>query len=200
MGLFDRFRKPRIADWAAIDGFIDRNAAFMVNRSMYEYARARSGLLSEKLLREKPFQDAIEHGRWRAFPICVGNVAEMIEADLRPRADAAEKGPALIEALCGACRRVLSAYPEAEGVPADFWPEAQAAVEARLRLVRTHAPKAIQDIPLATFAQLFDLVPLHPDVRKLDYEVVQNHVRGIMVNAADRFRAEVDAPALVAAL
>src|SRR5688572_28033651 len=72
-------RKPPIADPAALAEFIDGHAAFLVQKGIYEYSRARAGHYSKVLFREKTFQDAIEGSRWRAFPLGLAMVAEAAE-------------------------------------------------------------------------------------------------------------------------
>ena len=51
-----------------------------------KYARARSGILSAKLFKEPAFVAALEESRWRNYPICLGHVALMVDAALRPHA------------------------------------------------------------------------------------------------------------------
>src|SRR3546814_9661894 len=89
MGLLDSFRrKSRIGDTIALSAFLDRQSAFMVQKCIYEYARARSGLLSPKLFEEAAFRTAVEESKWRNYPLCLQSVALMVEGALRP--DAAE--------------------------------------------------------------------------------------------------------------
>jgi hypothetical protein len=200
MGLFETWfgRRKRIATWRDLEDFLDGHAAFLVNRAFYEYARARSGVLSIDLLKEKPFQDAVEAGRWRAFPLTVGNVAELVEGRLRSAARGREA--ALVEAVAAAALGVMARYPLPTGFAPEFWEEARASVERRVRLAALAAPKPAQDIVHATFPEMFDCVPLHPDVRKHDFDVVKNSVRGMMLNVAERFDRQADVPALAAAL
>ena len=61
MRLLDRFRKaPAMTGRAELEDFLDRQAAFMVQKCIYEYARARSGVLSSKLFKEPAFKAALE--------------------------------------------------------------------------------------------------------------------------------------------
>ena len=69
MGLLDFFRRrPPICDVPALAEFIDRNAAFVAQKGIYEYSRARSGHYAKVLFREPEFQSAAENSRWRAHP------------------------------------------------------------------------------------------------------------------------------------
>ena len=70
MGVLDWFRRPPpIADREALADFIDSQAAFLVQKGIYEYSRARAGYYSKILFAEENFQQAVEHARWRAYPL-----------------------------------------------------------------------------------------------------------------------------------
>jgi hypothetical protein len=73
-------------------------------------------------------------------------------------------------------------------------------VETSLRRAALAEPKAPQDICKATFDEIFALVPIHPDLMKLDREVVLNHMRGMMVNMAGEAEALLDRRALAGTL
>src|SRR5215207_2855552 len=70
MGWLDflRRRPPRIDAVAELSVFIDERAAFLVQKGIYEYARARAGHYSKILFREREFLDAVERARWQAYP------------------------------------------------------------------------------------------------------------------------------------
>ena len=82
MGLFDFFfRKPEpIRDAAALADFIDGNAAFVTQKGLYEYSRVRAGHYAKVLLKEETFQQAIEASRWRAYPIGLAMIAEVVDS------------------------------------------------------------------------------------------------------------------------
>ena len=70
----------------ALADFIDRNAAFVVQKGIYEYSRARAGHYAKVLFREPEFQAAADESRWRAYPLGLAMVAELVEGVLRPAA------------------------------------------------------------------------------------------------------------------
>src|SRR5215218_348583 len=83
--LFELFRRrPPIRDARALADFIDRQAAFLVQKGIYEYSRARAGHYAKVLFKEKEFQQAVELARWRAYPLGLAMVAELVEGILRP--------------------------------------------------------------------------------------------------------------------
>ena len=85
MGLFDFFRRRQsIRDASELADFIDRHAAFLVQKGIYEYSRARAGHYAKVLFAEPEFHDAVEQSRWRAYPLGLAMVAEVVEGVLRP--------------------------------------------------------------------------------------------------------------------
>src|SRR3954464_7114056 len=84
MGLLDMFRpRPPIRDVPGLAAFIDRNAAFLVQKGIYEYSRARAGHYAKVLFREPEFHAALELSRWRAFPLGLAMLAEIADAALQ---------------------------------------------------------------------------------------------------------------------
>ena len=80
MGFFDIFRRaPAIREAAALADFIDENAAFLIQKGMFEYSRARAGHYAKVLLQEPEFLAAIEKSRWQGFPLGLAMVGEMVE-------------------------------------------------------------------------------------------------------------------------
>lgn len=196
MGLIDKLlgRKPKISTWDEVADALDQYGAFVVNRMMYEYSRARAGTLSAALFSEKEFQSAVETSRWRAFPIGVGHAAEILMGHLRRAA-----GPHSEVAVAGvimAAQRVMARYPLPEGFEPEFWSRATEDMGARLSRAAAIPPKPAQDVAIATFPTLFALVPLHETVRQHDYEVILNSLRGMLLNVADELTARVDTVAL----
>src|SRR5213594_2821114 len=85
--LFGMFRgKPPIRDASELSRFIDENAAFLVQKGIYEYSRARAGHYAKVLFTEQGFAQSVEHARWQAFPLGLSMIGEMIDGVLAPRA------------------------------------------------------------------------------------------------------------------
>jgi hypothetical protein len=92
-GLLDIFRKrPAIRSQQELAQFIDENAAFLVQKGIYEYSRARAGHYAKILFREPEFAEALDRSRWAAFPLGLAMVAEVVEGILRPLADEPANG------------------------------------------------------------------------------------------------------------
>ena len=99
MGFFDIFRRPPpINDVATLGTFIDEQSAFIAQKGVYEFSRARAGHYAKVLFQEKEFLDAADQARWKAYPLGLAMVGEMVEGVLRRHA-AAENQAAARDAL-----------------------------------------------------------------------------------------------------
>src|ERR687898_905913 len=97
MGLLERLKtlfgqRPLVADAHALADFIDGHAAFIVQKGIYEYSRARAGHYAKVLFSEEGFREAVEGSRWAAYPPGLAMVAEMVEGVLRPHAGDERRG------------------------------------------------------------------------------------------------------------
>jgi hypothetical protein len=194
--LFAFFRgKPPIADPAALAEFIDRHAAFLVQKGIYEYSRARAGHYSKVLFREKTFQDAIEGSRWRAFPLGLAMVAEAAEGLLRPAAG--DDRLALLEGLRSLVLSIFDRYPVSPAVGQPAWIELRADLANRLQRVGLHPPKRAMDIPEQFAQSYFDLMPIHEKLRTRDELTTRSYLRVTMINVHDELTKRMDVDALV---
>ena len=201
MGFFDLIfrRPPPIRDAAALAEFIDENAAFLMQKGLYEYARARAGHYAKVMLRERMFLDAVERARWQAFPLGLAMVAEVVEGVLRPYSG--DHRRAVVDALAALVLDVFDRYP----VPAALdgrlpWQDARVALAQRLDLIGAHAPKAAMDIGLPYAQAYFELMPIHEKLRAPDAPTLRNYLRISLINVHDRLTQRLDAEAVVAEL
>lgn len=199
MGIFDLFRRPPpVATLPALDDFVDSQTAFLVQKCIYEYARARSGTLSAKLFKEPAFLAAIETSRWQNYPICLGHVALMVDAALRPLA--LDRAAGLADGLVGVTGRITRRYDTPAGMAPDFWADARKKIEARLRRASLAPPRPVKDIPLDAFDAFFAQLPIHESLRDHDYVLVRNNLRLNLCRAYETFLSRMDGSALVAQL
>ena len=63
MKLFEKLFRPRppIRDREALADFIDAQSAFIVQKGIYEYSRARAGHYAKVLFAEQGFAQSVEH-------------------------------------------------------------------------------------------------------------------------------------------
>jgi hypothetical protein len=195
MALFDIFRRRRpIRTSAELADFIDGNSAFLVQKAIYEYSRARSGHYSKVLFKEPEFHKAVEQSRWRAFPLGLAMVAEVADGVLRSHGGADRRGEfeALIELVLG----VFDRYPVPEALGQDVWLELRADLERRLQGIGLHPPKRAMDIP-EPFAQIyFDLMPIHEKLRGRDFPTTHNYLKVTLCNIHDELTKRLEAQPL----
>jgi hypothetical protein len=197
MALFDIFRRRRpIRDARALADFIDENSAFLVQKAIYEYSRARAGHYSKVLFREPEFHRAVEQSRWRAFPLGLAMVAEVVDGVVRSQPGVDRRRE--FEALVAIVLSVFDRYPVPEALGSKVWSELRAELERRLRLIDMHAPKRAMDIP-KPFAKLyFELMPIHEKLRGRDFPTTHNYLMVTLCNIHDELSKRAVGPALLA--
>ena len=199
MGLFDFFRRgSSIRDAAGLAEFIDRQAAFVVQKGIYEYARARAGHYSKVLFKEPDFQAACDVSRWRAYPIGLAMVAEVVEGVLRPLAANDENRQR--EALVSLVLAIFDRYPVPAAIGETAWTELRAELEQRLKLIGFHATKWAKDVPEQFDESYFNLLPIHEKLRGRDFPTTRNYLRVTMTNVHDELTKRLDAPATAQSL
>jgi hypothetical protein len=199
LALFGLFRRqPPIRDLGELADFIDAQAAFVTQKGLYEYARARAGYYSKVLFREPMFQQAVEASRWSAYPLGLTMVAELVEGILR-RHDDADRWRAA-GALGEIVLSVFDRYPVPAPLGEQAWSDARAELARRLKLIGLHAVKPAKDIPEPFVQAYFDLMPIHEKLRGRDFPTTRNYLRATMCNIHEEFSKRMDARALVESL
>jgi hypothetical protein len=198
MGFLDVFRrKPPIRDAAALAEFIEGNAAFLVQKGIYEYSRARAGHYAKVLFREPEFLEAVEVSRWRAYPLGLAMVAEIVDGVLRESGAGRAPGG---DAFAASVLEIFDRFPAPPALGAESWSALRADLARRLQLITLHPPKRAMDVS-EPFAQVyFDLMPIHEKLRGRDLLTTRNYLRVTLCNIHEEFARRVDAPAVAAAL
>ncbi len=200
MALFDIFRRrPPIRDQRELADFIDQNAAFLVQKGIYEYSRARAGHYAKVLFAEPEFRAAVEVSRWSAFPLGLAMVGEIVEGVLRGYDDT-DRG-ARIAALGTLVLAVFDRYPVPHGIDAGAWQRLRADLERHLQSVSMHAPKRAMDVPEPFAQAYFDAMPIYQKLRKPDFPSITAYLRVTLCNIHDEFAKRLDraaAPRLLA--
>lgn len=189
------WRRPPIADLEALAAFVDEQAAFLVQKGIYEYSRARAGHYAKVLFNEPEFLQALEQSRWRAYPLGLAMVGELIEGVLRGQA-----GGAPAQHLDGWRRLVLSVfdrYPVPAIVGEAAWQQARAELDRRLRALGLHPPKRAIDIPAPYARTYWDLMPIHKEIRSQDFPTTHSYLQITLCNVHEQLTGRADLPALV---
>lgn len=199
MALFDFFRRWRpIRDVHELADFIDETSAFLVQKAIYEYSRARAGHYSKVLFAEREFHEAVELARWRAYPLGLAMVAELADGILRSHSGVDRRRES--DALVAVALSVFDRYPVPDALGDQHWRELRIELERRLQLIGLHPPKRAIDIP-EPFAKLyFDLMPIHEKLRGRDYPTTHNYLKVTLCNIHEELTKRMDANAMVALL
>jgi hypothetical protein len=176
--------------------FLAAQSAYVAQRSVIEYCKARTGLNWEKLSLEQSFLDRLEVCRWEAYAIVLSDVAEL--ALIRLRRDGAAAPEAYLPGLVAAARAALLRHP----VPSHrtSWTDAIDALERHLARAALAAPRPVHLLGMQSADAIFDLLPIHASLRPEDREMFQNSVRFAICGAFDAMSRHFQVPALEAAL
>ncbi|MCA1363653.1 hypothetical protein I6F14_25490 [Bradyrhizobium sp. IC3069] len=186
--------RPRIGDRKALADFIDAQSAFIVQKGIYEYSRARAGHYAKVLFAEEGFAQAVERSRWQAYPLGLAMVGEMVEGVLRPHAGMQRR--AVLDQMILVVLSVFDRYPVPPSLGEDAWLEARRELEQRLDLVGGHAPKRVMDIPEPLAETYFAMMPIHEKLRGRDFETIRNYLRVSLCNIHDELVDRIDAAAV----
>jgi hypothetical protein len=186
-------RRPQIADLAALADFVDRQSAFLAQKGIYEYSRARAGHYAKVLFREEGFLQAVERARWQAYPLGLAMVAELVEGVLLPFArDRREHLAALHKLVLG----IFDRYPVPAALGEDAWRAQRAELVRRLELIGMHPPKHAFDICEPWAMTYFGMMPIHEKLRGRDFPTIRNYLRVTLCNIHDELTKRIDARAV----
>ena len=188
------WRQPPIADLDALAAFVDEQAAFLMQKGIYEYSRARAGHYAKVMFNEPEFHEALERSRWRAYPLGLAMVGELVEGVLRGHV-----GGATAPHLDVWRRFVLSVfdrYPVPASLGEAAWREARSDLDRRLQALGLHPPKRAIDIPEPYARTYWDLMPIHKEVRSRDFPTTHSYLKITLCNVHDQLTSRADVPAL----
>jgi hypothetical protein len=199
MGLLDFMsrRATPIRGPAELADFIDQNAAFLVQKGIYEYARARAGHYAKVLFAEADFKEAVERSRWQAYPLGLAMIAEMVEGILRPHFEQRREA---LDPLITLTLTVFDRYPVSTALGAAVWSDLRSELTRQLNLIGIHDVKPAKDIPIPFAERYFDLLPIHKKLRAAEFPTITNYLRVTACNIHDELTQRADVAALAQAL
>jgi hypothetical protein len=199
MRFLEIFRRPLpIRELDDLANFIDAQAAFLAQKGIYEYSRARAGYYAKVLFAEVGFLQAVEQSRWRAFPLGLAMVAEITEGILRPHVG--DDRRAVLDSLSALVLSIFDRYPFPAQLAKDEWLEVRRELARRLDLIGIHAVKFAKDVPEPFAESYFALMPIHEQLRGHDYQAIRNYMRVTACNIHAEFERRADIAALVEGL
>jgi hypothetical protein len=186
--------RPPIRDRQALADFIDAQSAFITQKGIYEYSRARAGHYAKVLFAEEGFALSVERARWQAFPLGLSMVGEMVEGVIASGAGMQRRE--LLDRLTPVVLSVFDRYPVSPAIGEDAWREARRELAHRLDLVGGRAPKRVMDIPDPLAQAYFSMMPIHEKLRGRDFATTRNYLSVCLCNIHDEFVARADIAAL----
>ena len=182
----------RSADAAAVGIFIDENAAFLMQKGIYEYSRARAGHYAKVLFTRAGIPCRGRGGAlarlsaW-ACDRCRGGGGRAARTDRRRT----RRSAARLER--SACSRVFDRYPVPGALSVDEWREparrACRAGSSSSACIRPSAPWIFREQWAQTY---FDLMPIHEKLRGRDFPTTRNYLRAQLCNIHDEFAKRLD--------
>jgi hypothetical protein len=191
------FRTPRSGETADFRVFLDRQAAFVAQKTVLDYCRVKSGQRERVMFADPDFQAALRHCRWQTWTGAVQDVTALAEAWLRPHAPGREA------ALAAGLVALAAALIEAANAPAEERASLDAARDAlprHLATLQDAPPRSADRLPLLAEAPLFATLPIHPDQRIGESPAIKGALRFHIVTTQQEMERAFDAPALAAAL
>lgn len=193
MGLWDFFRrKPPIRDLKQLADFIDEQAAFLVQKGIYDYTRARSGHFAKVMLADKGFQSALNRSRWRAFPLGLAMVGETVDAVLAPQAG--ENRRSLLDPLIALVLSVYDRHPRPEVLTPDEWQSGREELRLHLERLSTHPPKRIIDIPQPFAKRYFEMMPFDKPFLTPDAPTARSFMQLQLIAVHEQLLERMNAP------
>lgn len=196
MGFWDFFRrKPAIQDRKALADFIDEQAAFLVQKGIYDYSRARSGHFAKIMLADKGFQGALDRSRWRAFPLGLAMVGETVEAVLAPEAGGNRRDE--LDPLIALVLSVYDRYPRPEALTPEEWASGRDELKLHLERLSTHPPKRIIDIPQPFAERYFAMMPFDKQFLTPDAPTARGFMQLQLVSVHEQLLERMNAKDMV---
>jgi hypothetical protein len=189
-------RSDPIRDSAALTEFITANAAFVVQKGIYEYSRARAGHYAKVLFGEEGFQRAVEESRWRAFPLGLAMVGEVATVVLQQTTSLPRE--TVVRAVADLALAGFDGFEVPTVLGEQEWRGLRASLTERLDRISLHPPKRAMDIPEPFAEAYFALMPIHESLRGQDFPTLKNYLRITLCNVHDELTKRLDAPAIAA--
>lgn len=189
-------RKPPIDTREKLVEFIDAQSAFLIQKNIFDYARARSGPYFSQIIKEAAFQQSVEVSRWTGYPTGLAALAEIVRGVLFNYAD---RKP-LNDAVSSAALAAFDKYPVPQALGDETWKKARETLIERLANIDSHPPKFAKDVILPYAQVLYDSQPIHEELRKRDFEMIQAQLRINLVTMHDEFESRANKAALLSDL
>ena len=186
--------RERVLSASGLADFLAVQAAFVSQKSALDYCRARAGIGWPQLFRQDEFGRALERCRWEAYAAVLSDVGEVALVFLRHHGGDA----GVVAGLAASLDAALLRHPVPDH--RDSWDDVAAGVRARLHRAMLAAPRPVHRVGRASGGRVFEVLPIHTNLKAHDREMVVNNIRFLLCRVYAEMEAQLDGPALVRAL
>ena len=192
MKLLNFFRKPpRIGDAAELARFIDDRAAFVTQKGIYEYSRARAGPYAKVMFSEPFFLETIERSRWRGYPLGLAMVGEIAAGVLETESKVDREWAC--DYVHTVALSIFDRYPVPGALGKDEWAGERDELSRRMEVLKGQPRRRSFEIPDEYSKHYFGLMPIHEKLRARDFPTTVNYLKmtlcHIHVELTDRLDA-----------
>ncbi|NJN40261.1 MAG: esterase, partial [Gammaproteobacteria bacterium] len=193
MSVGRRNRRERIADPAALQGFLSTRASFIAQSSLYGYLKTRAGISFPKLFENDAFVVSTNIAKWNIWLACLADLAVwaggLVAA--RTRAPQADIAPMMTT--------IVGAILDETGIPGEAGPEFPRLADQVRERLRGCDWASVQDneTPFSESpAALVRWAPVIEEFMRTDQEIVRNSVRFAWQDIRRALRRDLDADAV----
>jgi hypothetical protein len=199
MALFGFFRrKPPIREVAELADFINEQAAYLMQRYIFDYTHARTGAYSRTLLTQPEFMAEVDRTRWSAYPLGLAMVGEMVEGVLRPHTG--DDRRAVLDQLTQLILSVFDRYDVPKPIGTGAWRAAREELARKLDQIGTHPPKFVTDIPEPYAERYFNMMPFDKKLLTNDVPTTRSYLRLNLTHIRDELVKRMNAADMAAKL
>lgn len=183
-------KPPRLSRYSALSAFIDENAAFVSQVSLYTYVKARAGTSFPKLFEHDAFVTSLEMARWHIFGASVSDLSLFAAAQFRQAALVDDSGAAVLAYRLGG--DVLAAV-EQDDVDGDVFIELAKRLEHRARSTDFVAAAETGDLVFGPSVEAFiRWAPMVDEFKRLDDEIMRNSMNLRWISVRRELRERLD--------
>jgi hypothetical protein len=174
---------PKVRSLAALQQFLDSEAAYLAQKSVIDFARNELGSLSAQAFGDQRFQDKLAICRWEGFAAILADMIVLVHARLLEAGVPRQLLDVRLSDLYGT---ILTGHPRPDH-RTEGWDVEIAALRARLAN-RPAGPANPQADAQATGAKVFNTLPFPPRDPKENRMVLANAFAFGLISFNDRLR------------